>query len=379
MDRVHSQCVHSHKNGIIDSVYLGNGGMAGMCILLALVNYKLLFDPTLQRLLHTVWKILCEEINTRYILMLLFANTARWIAAYYYVGHFSRVFLSGLISIAVVLEVVLYMYTMNGFSGIILRYFSAIQMMKMISYVLSTRESALLGKDDTKIEEPVCTPSLLRFIVYPTLCYQTKYPFGPISYFNALMYAGMFLPLCVLFYWTSRVMCMDACYRMWHIPSADAYIDVVLWSNAAWFCGFLLVFVVIFGFQSEITEFGDKKFFGAWWDSTISGYWRRWNTMVHTWIKRHVHKALLKKNMTPRTSKAVIFLVSGLVHEYIIGNSIGRRGIGFLTMAIQIPLDTVVRAIEHSTNICPQFSSLIIFNILGAPFIAMLATSTHHK
>lgn len=359
-------------------MYLGKGGIAAVGVILLLVNYKMFRVPACSHLLYQVAKMLANEIDCNYLGALVGVNALRWLCAYYYVGSLSNAILNGLLAMAVGLEVVLYQYHIDGFVGIVFRYFSVTQMMKVISYILTAREYALMGKDDHKMEEPICSPALIRFVLYPTMCYQMSYPRAlEISYFNVAVYSGMILPMCAMCQWTAKIKCIEACRQMWRTPSIDAYIDVLIWSNIGWLCGFALVFVAIFGLQSELTRFGDKRFFGAWWDTTVSGYWRRWNSMVHTWVKRHVHKPLMKKNISHKASKAIIFIISGLVHEYILGNSVGRRGLGFLTMTAQIPLDALVHLIERKLKMSSHISSLIIFNAIGAPAVAMFASSAH--
>jgi len=354
-----------------EQIELGKGGRVGIMIALLVANYKIAAEKECRALLYSMVQMLVAPVTVQSLCVLVLANVAKWICAYMYVGRTSRKALSMMIGTALALEVILYRYEIDGFAGIILRYISAMQMMKMLSYVLAIRECAMAGKNDEKIDAPVLKPGIVAFACYPTLCYQAEYPGAKErSWYNIAAYTGIFVPSALLFYWSLRVMCVQAYAKQ---DIVERYIDIVIWTNIGWAAGFALTFVSILGLQGEIMMFGDKRYFGAWWDTTVAGYWRRWNSMVHTWIKRHVYKALMKKNITQKTSRIVIFAVSGLVHEHVIGNCIGRRGVGFAVMALQMPIDYIVQGIHKKTGICQHAMSICVFTLVGAPAIAMLA------
>jgi len=375
MDRVHSTCVHPKRNGILEGVHLGEGGRLGIAVFLLIANYKIFSMQVCRNMLRGMYAMVAKDLSPVPLCIAAFGNGVRWICAYYYVGYISRRMLGVVLSIGVAVEAVIYGYSVEGFAGIVLRYLSMLQLMKMVSYVVVNREYAILGKDDLKFAEPVLSPTIPGFIIYPTLCYQMHYPASPErSYFNMFVYLLLAMPSSIAFYWTLTELCYNACLKVLHDGDFDAYLDVIIWVNAGWVSGFVVVFISFFGIQGEISRFGDKKFFGAWWDTTVLGYWRRWNSMIHMWIKRHVYKALLKKNITQRTSKLAIFLFSGVVHEYIIGNCVKRRGIGFLVMFLQMPLDYSVHHICVKLRLSPNLASFVVFNLLGAPAVALIAT-----
>jgi sterol O-acyltransferase len=76
---------------------------------------------------------------------------------------------------------------------------------------------------------------------------------------------------------------------------------------------------------AEMLCFADRQFYKDWWNSTsFSGYYRTWNVVVHDWLYAYVYTDIMKitkgSDMQRRASSAVsVFLLSALVHEYIIG------------------------------------------------------------
>ncbi|OAG31919.1 diacylglycerol O-acyltransferase 1 [Nematocida displodere] len=373
MDRVHSRCVHLKRRGLFESAELGEGGKIWIVVAFAVFTYKSLFNPAYRGVGEQILAQVKQDLDLSSVAAMGAVNTLRWIVGYF-VAHntLSQPILFGMLGVSVGLEAVFYAYPMNGFTGAIFRYLSITQLMKLISYLFVTRESALMGWDDVKIEEPTRTPSLARFIAYPTLCYQLKFPTTTkVNFRRMLLYTLMLVPLATLSFFSLQMQSGKLARQMLKTPSFGNYVDLVVWTNVGWLSGFGFVFIAVYGIQSELTRFGDQTFFGSWWDSTIPEYWRKWNTQVHVWVKRHIYIALLKRNITKKSSKLMIFLVSGLVHEYIISNAIGRKGVGILTMSMQVPLDYITKFIEKKTRIDAKLPSMVILNLIGAPLVAM--------
>ncbi|KAI5181874.1 diacylglycerol O-acyltransferase 1 [Nematocida sp. AWRm80] len=375
MDRVHSKSVHFRHSHILSNAHLGQGGRIWMYIICAIINYKIIISSGAREIIKQIATSVIESISIYSLGAIVGFNCLRWILIYLSAEHPSLNTYKLVIFLAVCSESIPYFWNIDGFVGIGIRYLSLNQMMKGVSYLLVTREIITMGMDDQRIEGHKEAPSLLRFILYPTLCYQKKYPAKEhISFKHLLLYSLMILPLSVFSFWALCINGKQTAKLFIAQPTAENYLDVFIWINAGWMSCFVLAFIVLYGIQSELTRFGDEHFFGSWWDSTLQEYWRKWNTLVYSWIKRHVHKALLKKSIPLKISRIIIFVISGLVHEYILSNALGHRGIGFLVMASQIPLDVLVKLAEKYHFISPQLSSMIIFNIVGAPLLAIICS-----
>jgi len=110
----------------------------------------------------------------------------------------------------------------------------------------------------------------------------------------------------------------------------------------------LLMFAELFhcwlNLLAEVTRFGDRRFYLDWWNAvSIRDYWQKWNMPVHNWLVRHMYKPLRKRNFSGHTAGFLIFIFSGIVHEYLIVTPIGISwtggfGIVLVGFVLQIPL-----------------------------------------
>ncbi|KAH9387175.1 diacylglycerol O-acyltransferase 1 [Nematocida major] len=374
MNRVHSKCAHHKHSKILDRVEVGKGGWAWIMVALVLINYQVHFSSRPQRVIALMHSDIQDSISPAAILSFLGVNIFRWGILYGVSEHLEALVIYSVILACISLETVVALFTAKGFVGLGLRYLSICQLMKGISYILSTRESAILGPDDRIIDKPNEAVSVWRFIALPTLCYQSAYPMSPsISVYSVVMYALMIRPLAVLSYYCLKVRCRNAAISFWEDLTVDKYVSVFMWCNLGWVSVFSLVFIAAYGLQSELTRFGDRNFFGAWWNASVSGYWRNWNSLVYKWIRRHVHKNLIKRNITIRSSKLVIFIVSGAVHEYIIGDLLKCRGLGFFAMASQVPLDAFIRFGHRWAHFNQEIAATVAFNLIGAPGLVLIS------
>ncbi|KAI5135280.1 diacylglycerol O-acyltransferase 1 [Nematocida ausubeli] len=374
MDRVHSKCAHSKHVGILDTIEIGRGGWIWILISLLVLNYQIWMNNTLYTILCMVADESMKCLKRYSILTFFLLNVTRWIILYFVSEQLSSVIVYGVISLCIGMESIMGISGASGFIGVIMRYLSVMQLMKGISYILARREVAILGMDDELIEKPKEEISLPRFILFPTMCYQQEYPVASsVSKYMVCMYLLMLPPLILFTYYCFSIKCYFFGNCFWKEPTVDTYIKIFMWCNLGWISGFIMVFIVFFGLLSEITRFNDRSFFEAWWNASVSNYWRKWNSQVHRWIKRHVHRALIKKNITVRSSRITIFLVSGLVHEYIIGDVLKYRGIGFLSMASQVPLDSFIKLGNNWVKLNQEIAVTFAFNFIGAPALVLVS------
>ena len=69
---------------------------------------------------------------------------------------------------------------------------------------------------------------------------------------------------------------------------------------------------------AEILQFADRDFYRGFWNSRGFGqFWANWNFPVHKWIKRHIYYPLLIKGYSKNFAIFIVFLFSGVAHEYI--------------------------------------------------------------
>ncbi|CRG94236.1 diacylglycerol O-acyltransferase, putative [Plasmodium gallinaceum] len=108
-----------------------------------------------------------------------------------------------------------------------------------------------------------------------------------------------------------------------------------------WLIGFLIVFHHWCNILAEITRFGDRLFYKDWWNaSSFAEYWRKWNLPIHYFVSRHINKPLINYGINRKCSMVVVFLLSALLHEYLISIplKLGFSGYIFFAFICQIPL-----------------------------------------
>jgi len=76
---------------------------------------------------------------------------------------------------------------------------------------------------------------------------------------------------------------------------------------------------------AELTRFADRHFYSDWWNTTSwAAYYRKWNAVVHNFLHRHVFMYFhLHLGWEKTVSMGLTFLISAVVHEYIIFAALG--------------------------------------------------------
>lgn len=227
-----------------------------------------------------------------------------------------------------------------------------------ISEICKTRMEA---KAASSYPECIRLAELYRFIVMPTVCFQFYYPmYRRIKWMNALRHFAQFAFLLAV----ARIIAdqyivttVRSTFTMEEFTSANfsdvAYhiIDrMLLLSIPVLYC-WLTMFVVIFhhwcNFLAEITRFGDRRFYGDWWNAACFGeYWRKWNLPIHQFIVRHISKPLHSLGIPWIVSSVIVFTISAALHEYLISVPLGLGWTGYVfwAMMCQIPLLLLTKA-----------------------------------
>ena len=90
------------------------------------------------------------------------------------------------------------------------------------------------------------------------------------------------------------------------------------------FCHFLVLHVVQ-NIGAELTRFADREFYSDWWNSrNFSVFYRSWNGVVHDFVKSYLYMDLVQFcGLSKLAALLTSFLVSALVHEYILSVALG--------------------------------------------------------
>jgi diacylglycerol O-acyltransferase-1 len=145
-----------------------------------------------------------------------------------------------------------------------------------------------------------------------------------------------------------------------------------------WLCGFFALFQSSLNALAEIMRFGDREFYGPWWNvSSIRNYWTTWNKPVTNFMRRHVYSPLVGRGVPAPLAQIFVFFFSGVLHELLVGVPTHNIiGVAFFGMMIQIPLIALTDLIQKIRGIDGKTAGNMIFWVsfclVGQPLGALL-------
>jgi diacylglycerol O-acyltransferase-1 len=145
-----------------------------------------------------------------------------------------------------------------------------------------------------------------------------------------------------------------------------------------WLCGFFALFQSALNALAEIMRFGDREFYGDWWNvSSIRTYWTTWNKPVTNFMRRHIYSPLVGRGCPPALAQIIVFLFSGVLHELLVGVPTHNIiGVAFAGMMIQIPLIALTDVVQKWKWIQGKVAGNMIFWVsfclVGQPLAALL-------
>jgi sterol O-acyltransferase len=190
------------------------------------------------------------------------------------------------------------------------------------------------------------------FSMYPTVVYQIDYPRTPkirLSYLMKKLCAvfGVII-LMVVVAQTGMYPIAVRAIALRELPLNERvmkYPMLLLDLMPSFFLMYILVFYLIWdailNAIAELTKFGDRDFYGNWWNSkSWHDFSKLWNKPVHKFLLRHVYHSSLSA-LKLRKSQATLFtfFVSSIVHElamYVIFHKL--RGYLLCCQMFQLPL-----------------------------------------
>jgi len=242
------------------------------------------------------------------------------------------------------------------------------------------------GENGKKVEElsypnNLTLKNIYYFIAIPTLCYQLHYPkikgIRFKTYLIRKLTVGILLSG-VVFIIGNQYLYPLIVGSLHHIDNTN-YIkvfDIILKASIPnlylWILGFYVLFDIYLNILGELTCFGDRKFYGDWWNAqTLGHYWNTWNLPVHYFLKRHIYYPFNRKFNNRFYSLMVCFLISAFFHEYVLSVPFGQLKFwAFIGISAQVPLIVITEKFKHH-----HYTGNIIFwtsIALGQPFIVMM-------
>ena len=248
---------------------------------------------------------------------------------------------------------------------------SAVYVMKIVSYVQVCSDiqrakrlgclGEVMSAEELKIAEkyPECLTvrQWYEFVAFPTLSFQLWYPRNArVSKLTVLRYLAELVFCCSLITILTEQY-MKPLLKNAHVHMSRHYEDrnlgplitftlerwlkLIVPSIYIWLLSFIALFHCYLNLLAELTMFGDRRFYDTWWNAvSFREYWQKWNLPVHKWMVRHVYGPCRASGLPPIVNALMVFILSGLVHEYIIVIPLHLRMNGVISMAfiVQIPL-----------------------------------------
>ena len=245
-------------------------------------------------------------------------------------------------------------------------------LMKCHSYTLTNIGMANMGgkekeRGGTAVQWPsnVSLKDFLSFLVLPTLTYESSFPRTTHIRWTFVILKLLQGALCqatalaILFNFLVPVLedptpstALTPGLPSFLIAPASIVMDLIrlsLPSIAIWLCGFVGFFSCFLGVLAEVTQYGDRCFYGCWWNAnTLGGFWSSWNLPVHVFAKRHLLlETQLYFRLRKRGAILLTFLASAILHELVLSVAFKTiRPWFFLAMLSQIPLIVLSRSVQ---------------------------------
>jgi len=239
------------------------------------------------------------------------------------------------------------------------------------------------NKKDNGLTYPnnLTVKDIYYFIVIPTLCYQLKYPQTNGIRFKTYLIRKLVVGILlsgVVFIIGNQYLYPLIVSSLLHFDNTN-YIkvaDVILKASIPnlylWIMGFYVLFDIYLNILGELTCFGDRKFYGDWWNAqSLAHYWNTWNLPVHHFMKRHIYIPCMNTFHSKYLSLLLSFFISAFFHEYVLSVPFGQvKFWAFFGILAQVPLVAITEVLKHH-----HYTGNIIFwtsIALGQPFIVML-------
>ncbi|KAF2721660.1 hypothetical protein K431DRAFT_284588 [Polychaeton citri CBS 116435] len=271
--------------------------------------------------------------------------------------------------------------------------------LKVCSYAFTNRDMrhALLNPDPEQAAMPAIYKScpypnnitlnnLCYFWWAPTLVYQPVYPrTDKIRWGFVVKRIAEALCLCIVIWFASAQYAVPLLHNSLNDISKLSLVNIFermlklsTISLVCWLAGFFALFQSFLNALAEVMRFGDREFYGDWWNSyNLRAYWTSWNKPVTNFMKRHVYAPLIGRGVPPTLAQIITFLFSGFLHEILVGVPTHNiLGVAFAGMVLQLPLihltDPLIKVKSIDGKTVGNIVFWLSFCLFGQPLAALL-------
>jgi len=284
---------------------------------------------------------------------------------------------------------IIYIHDWPYTHGLFVGFQTAIHFMKLHSYNstnLLLREDYLNCKlMDKKPVSPYPNNVTLKdfkyFLVAPTLVYWYDYSRTEAIRWKFLAYKLVFT---IFGFLTIYLILLEYVYPVVLRGKEMSVLEAVLHLCLPLFLTFHVLFYVTFdcipNMYAEVTYFGDRDFYGDWWNCiNYDQYLRKWNKVVHEFCFRHVYlESMHRFKVTKFKALMLTMIYSALMHELLACVMLKRIGmIYFIGVMSQMPGSVLQDALGGNLSFKMRNILFWVVNTIAQTFVFVQVFRDH--
>jgi len=279
-------------------------------------------------------------------------------------------------------------------TGLVVLMLAIVLWMKLVSYAYANQEyrSCLLKgtpywesprHNDHLIQYPqnLSIGNIYYFIFAPTLVYQLNYPRSPRirPLWLAKRCSELIFYLALMLFLIEQYMvptirnAITPLHDLELLRLIERLMKLSIPTLYIWLIGFYSLFHLWLNILAEVLRFGDRYFYGCWWNSTtMDEYWRIWNIPTHNWLVKHIYHPLCRYGIPRFWGGVCVFFVSAFFHELLVSVPVHTfRFWAFIGMMGNIPLIAITNIFFKDSQIGNALF-WVSFCFLGQPLCILL-------
>ncbi|KAF2015276.1 hypothetical protein BU24DRAFT_421576 [Aaosphaeria arxii CBS 175.79] len=282
--------------------------------------------------------------------------------------------------------------------GTLCEFHAVIIWLKSASYAFTNRDlrHTLLHPDESEAlpdlysscpyPQNINWGNLCYFWWAPTLVYQPVYPRTTTIRWGFVLRCMVEVAALSIVVWIASAQyaapllqnSLDKIFQLDFVSITERVMKLSTISLFCWLCGFFALFQSFMNALAEVMKFGDREFYGDWWNvGSVRTYWTTWNKPVTNFMRRHIYAPLVGRGVPPAAAQIIVFFISGVLHELLVGIPTHNvLGVAFAGMMFQIPLIVLTDVIQKIKGIRGKVAGNMIFWVsfclVGQPLAALL-------